>query len=103
MLRQEIELLQHGSGFIYCGMVVCKSKTTTNKSKTTKNDFGGIMGKSKKVDICAPSCSAVQFEGQDRSWTGVDGALTLENLNLVNTIWRPCIMFRNFFNGFLRN
>ena len=78
-------------------MRACKTKTTTNKSKTTNNDFGGIMGKSKQVDICAPSCSAVQFDGQDRSWTGVDGAFEkLENLNLVNT-WQPCITFRNFF------
>ena len=44
------------------------------------------MGKSKQVDKCAPSCSAVQFDRQERSWTGLDGAFEkLENLNLVNT------------------
>ena len=47
---------------------------TTNKSKTTKNDCGGIIGKSKQVAICAPSCSAVQFGGQYKPWTGVVGA-----------------------------
>ena len=42
------------------------------KTKTTKNDCGGIMGKSKQMTIiCAPSCSDVQFGGQDKLWTGV--------------------------------
>jgi hypothetical protein len=51
------------------------TKTTTNKTKTTKNDFGGIMGKSKLVAKCAPSCSAVQFCGHDKPWIGMPGAL----------------------------
>ena len=46
----------------------------TNNSKTTKNDCGGIMVKSKQVAKCAPSCSAVKFGGQDNPWTGVAGA-----------------------------
>ena len=33
------------------------------------------MGKSKQVAKCAPSCSAVQFGGQDKQWTGMAGAL----------------------------
>ena len=52
-------------------MRACKTKTTTNKSKTTNNDCGGIMGKSKQVAKYAPSCSVVQFGGQDKPWTGV--------------------------------
>jgi hypothetical protein len=40
-------------------MRACKTKTTTNKSKTTKNDFDGILGKS------------VQYGVQDKPWTGV--------------------------------
>jgi hypothetical protein len=40
-----------------------------------KRDCGGIMGKSKQVAKCAPSCSAVQFGGQDKPWTGMAGAL----------------------------
>ena len=31
-------------------MRACKTKTTTNKSKMTKNDCDGIMGKSKQVE-----------------------------------------------------
>jgi hypothetical protein len=52
-----------------------KTKTTINKSKTTKKDCGGIMGKTKQVANCAPSCSAVQFGGQDKPLTGMAGAL----------------------------
>jgi hypothetical protein len=48
-----------------------KTKMTRNKLKTTKNDCGGIIGKSKQVAICAPSCSAVQFGSQGKLWTGV--------------------------------
>ena len=40
----------------------------------TKNDCGGIMGKSKQVAKCAPSCSAVQFGRKDKPWTGMAGA-----------------------------
>jgi hypothetical protein len=40
-------------------MRACKTKTTTNKSKTTKNDCDGIFGKS------------VQYGVQDKPWTGV--------------------------------
>ena len=29
------------------------------------------MVKSKQVAKCAPSCSAVQFGGQDKPWTGM--------------------------------
>jgi hypothetical protein len=47
------------------------TKKTTNKLKTTTNYCGGIMGKSKQMAICAPSCSAVQFGGQDKPWTSV--------------------------------
>ena len=43
------------------------TKTTTNKTKMTKNDCGGIMGKSKQVAICEKSCSAVQIGGQDKT------------------------------------
>jgi hypothetical protein len=56
-------------------MRTCKTKTTTNKSKTTKKDCGGIMGKSKQVAKCAPSCRAVQFGRQDKPWTGMAGDL----------------------------
>ena len=52
----------------------CKTKTTTNKSKTTENNCGGKMGKSKQVEKWAPSCSAVHFGGQDKTWTGMAGA-----------------------------
>ena len=45
-------------------------KMTTNITKTTTNDCGGIMGKSKQVDIFAPSCGALQT----KPWTGVVGA-----------------------------
>ena len=38
-------------------------KTAT---KTTTNDCGGIMGKSKQVDTFAPSCSVVQLGRQDK-------------------------------------
>jgi hypothetical protein len=69
MFSLELELLQRGSGGIYWGMRACKTKTTTNKSNTTKNDWGSIMGKFKQVAKCAPNCSAVQFCGQDKPWT----------------------------------
>jgi hypothetical protein len=55
-------------------MHACKTKTTTNKSKMTKNYCGGIMGKSKQVAKCAPSCSTVQFGGKDKPWTSMAGA-----------------------------
>jgi hypothetical protein len=32
------------------------------------------MGKSKRVDIFAPSCSAVQLGKKDKPWMGVAGA-----------------------------
>ena len=32
------------------------------------------MGKSKQVDIFAPSCSAVQLGRKDKPWTGLAGA-----------------------------
>ena len=54
-------------------MRACTTKTTTNKYNTIKNDCGGLMGKSKQVAICAPSCSAIHFGGQDKPWTGVAG------------------------------
>ena len=57
---------------------------TTNKSKTTKNDCGGIMGKSKQVAKCAPSCSAVQFGGQDKPWTGMAGAFLEQQYVVVS-------------------
>ena len=46
------------------------TKTTTNKTKTSTNDFGGIMGKSKQADIFAPRCSAVQL---GRKYKTMDG------------------------------
>ena len=46
----------------------------TNRTKTTTNDCSGTMGKSKQVDIFAPSCSAVQLGRKDKQWTGVAGA-----------------------------
>ena len=55
-------------------MYACKTKTKTNKSKMTKNECGGIIGKSKQVAKCAPSSSAVQFGGQDKPWTCMAGA-----------------------------
>ena len=42
-------------------MRACKTKTTTNKSKMTKNDCDGIMGKSKQVAICVVHQVAVLF------------------------------------------
>jgi hypothetical protein len=56
-------------------MHASKTKTTKNKSRTTKNDCGGIMGKSKQMAKCAPTFSAVQFGGQDKPWTGMSRAL----------------------------
>ena len=38
-----------------------------NKQNKDKNECGGIMGKYKQVAICAPSCSAVQPGGQDKT------------------------------------
>jgi hypothetical protein len=72
LLWQETELLQHGSGLIYCGMGGHITKTTTNRTKTTTNDCSGTMGKSKQGDIFAPSCSAVQLGRKDKPWTGVE-------------------------------
>ena len=60
-------------------MRACKTKTTTNKSKMTKNNCDGLMGKSKQVAICAPSCSAIHFGGQDKPWTGVAGVFVGQN------------------------
>jgi hypothetical protein len=40
----------------------------------TTNDCNGTMGKSKQVDIFAPSCSAVQLGRKDKPWMGVAGA-----------------------------
>ena len=77
-------------------MRACKTKTTTNKSKMTKNDCDGIMGKSKQVAICAPSCSAVQFGVQDKPWTGVAGAFVEQKLKVSKT-GHTCITYRNFF------
>ena len=77
-------------------MYACKTKTTTNKSKMTKNDCDGIMGKSKQVAICAPSCSAVQFGVQDKPWTGVAGAFVEQKLKVSKT-GHACITFRNYF------
>ena len=42
------------------------------------------MGKSKQVDIFAPSCSAVQLGRKDKPWTGVAGAF-VEHQHLVLT------------------
>ena len=50
------------------------NKGDKNKINTTTNDCGGIMGKSKQVDIFAPSCSAVQLGRKDKPWTGLAGA-----------------------------
>ena len=83
-------------------MRACKTKTTTNKSKTTKNDCGGIMGKSKQVAKCAPSCSAVQFCGQDKPWTIMAGAFVEQQhmfvslKRKVSKAGKSCITFRNF-------
>ena len=49
-------------------------KYDNKQIKDDKNDCVGIMGKSKQVAKCAPSCSAVQFGGQDKPWTGMAGA-----------------------------
>ena len=49
-----------------------QKKDDKNKSKTTKNYCGGIMGKSKQMAKSAPSCGFVQF-GQDKTWTGMAG------------------------------
>jgi hypothetical protein len=51
------------------------TQTTTNRSKMTTIDCRGTMGKSKQVDIFAPSCSAVQLGRKDKPWTGVAGAI----------------------------
>ena len=40
----------------------------------TTNDCGGIMSKSKQLAKYAPNCSAFQFGGQDKPWTGMAGA-----------------------------
>ena len=61
----------------------------------TKNDCDGIMGKSKQVAICAPSCSAVQFGVQNKPWTGVAGAFVEQKLKVSKT-GHACITFRNF-------
>ena len=73
-----------------------KTKTTKNKSTTTKNDCGGIMGKSKQVAICF---SAVQFVGQDKPWTGVAGAFGQQQHMFVKVskTGKACITFRIFF------
>jgi hypothetical protein len=55
--------------FSICGMHA--TKTTTNKIKTTRNDCGGIIGKSKQVDIFATSCSGFSLAEKTKSWTGV--------------------------------
>ena len=46
-----------------------KDDKKTNK-KTSTNDCGGIMRKSKQVDIFAPSCSAVQLGRKDKTIDG---------------------------------
>ena len=80
-------------------MRTCKTKTTTNTSKTTKNDCDGIMGKSKQVAICVPSCSAVQFGEQDKPWTGLAEAFAEQQhvFVKVSKTGKACITFRNFF------
>ena len=37
-----------------------KQRRQQNYQRRQQIDCDGIMGKSKQVDICAPSCSAVQ-------------------------------------------
>jgi hypothetical protein len=74
-LRQEKELLQHGSGSIATMRHACITRTTTNKTKTTTNVCGGIMGKSKQVDIFATSCSAVQPGSKDKTMDGCGRSL----------------------------
>jgi hypothetical protein len=49
-------------------MCTCKTKTTTNKSKTTKSDCDGIFGKS------------VQYGVQDKPWTDVGEAFVDKDL-----------------------
>ena len=45
MLRQDIELHQHGSSeWIYWAMPAWLTKTTTKKTKATNNNFGGMRG-----------------------------------------------------------
>ena len=66
----------------------------------TKNDCDGIMGKSKKVAICAPSCSAVQFGVQEKPWTDVAGAFVEQKLKGSKT-GHASITFRNFFIMFI--
>ena len=51
------------------------TKTTTNKIKMTTNDCGVIMGKSKQVDIFAPSYSAVQLGKKDKTMDGCGRSL----------------------------
>ena len=48
---------------------------TTNKTKTTTNDCGGIMGISKQEGIFAPSCSAVQLGRKDKTMEGCGRSL----------------------------
>ena len=45
-----------------------KRQVHTDKKTGNRNDCDGILGKSKQVAICAPSCSAVQFGVQDEPW-----------------------------------
>ena len=67
------------------------TKTTTNRTKTTTNDCSGTMGKSKQVDIFAPSCSAVQLGRKDKPCTGVAGAFVEhQHLSVTTALkWQP--------------
>jgi hypothetical protein len=55
------------------------TNTTTNKTKTTTNDCGGIMWKSKQADIFGLAVNTKQ-------WTGVAGAF-VEHQHLL----RRCV------------
>jgi hypothetical protein len=51
------------------------SKMSINRSKT--NDCSGTMGKSERVDIFAPSCSAVKLGRKDKPWTEPEPLLSI--------------------------
>ena len=61
-----------------------QNKNDNKQIKDDKNDCGGIMGKSKQVANCAPSCSTVQFCRQDKPRTVMAGAFVEQQLVFVS-------------------
>ena len=64
------------------------TKMTTNKINTTTNDCGGIVGKSKQVDIFAPIAVLFSLAEKTKPWTGVNRAF-VEHQHLFTLLVPP--------------